>query len=49
MNFKDFLQNAKDEASKEAKPKAMKPKKEMDAQQGIDDQLAKSRVLKKAK
>lgn len=48
MKFKDYLQNAKDEANK-AQPKSLKTKKEMDAQQNIDDQLAKSRVLKKSK
>lgn len=48
MRFKEILQAAKDD-TKEVKPKVMKTKKEMDAQQSIDDQLAKSRVMKKVK
>lgn len=47
MRFKDVYDaELKKDAEKE---KAIKPKKDMKGQQVVDDQLAKSRVLKKAK
>lgn len=53
MKFRDVLNKAKDDAKDDAKendkPKAVKPKAEVDAQVKIDDQLAKSRVLKNQK
>jgi hypothetical protein len=49
MRFKDVYDaELKKDAEKE-KAKEVKPKKDMKCQQTIDDQLAKSRVLKQAK
>lgn len=49
MKFRDVLNKAKEDTKEDDKPKATVSKKDVEAQQKIDDQLAKSRVLKTQK
>jgi hypothetical protein len=49
MKFRDVLNKAKEDTKEDDTPKATVSKKDVEAQQKIDDQLAKSRVLKTQK